>query len=88
MNRAVFILLLLLPVVAGADTLKVESFNLSYDNPDDDINARPKRREMLITHIQSVKPDILALQEALAHQLSGCPEYQTLVLPGIVQPGS
>ncbi|ALS99795.1 endonuclease/exonuclease/phosphatase family protein [Lacimicrobium alkaliphilum] len=69
MNRAVFILLLVLPVVAGADTLKVESFNLRYDNPDDGINAWPKRREMVITHIQSVKPDILTLQEALAHQL-------------------
>lgn len=69
MNSAVLILLLLLPVVAGADTLKIESFNLRYDNPDDGINAWPKRREMVITHIQSVKPDILALQEVLAHQL-------------------
>ncbi|GGD70650.1 hypothetical protein GCM10011357_27160 [Lacimicrobium alkaliphilum] len=75
-------------MVAGTDTLKVESFNLRYDNQDNVINAGLKRCEVVISHIQSVKPDILALQEALAHQFSGCSEYQALVLPGIVQPGS
>jgi endonuclease/exonuclease/phosphatase family metal-dependent hydrolase len=49
--------------------LKVESFNLRYDNPDDGINAWPKRQQLVLNHLQQTLPDVVGMQEVLAHQL-------------------
>tara|TARA_R110002167_G_scaffold335644_1_gene543000 strand:- start:7967 stop:8848 length:882 start_codon:yes stop_codon:yes gene_type:complete len=49
--------------------LKVESFNLRLDTPNDGINAWPKRQQLVLNHLQLTLPDIVGMQEVLAHQL-------------------
>lgn len=46
-----------------------ESFNLRYDNPQDGINAWPNRKLMVLTHLKTLQPDVVGMQEVLAHQL-------------------
>ena len=50
-------------------TVVAESFNLRYDTPNDGINAWPKRQHMVLTHLQTLLPDVVGMQEVLAHQL-------------------
>lgn len=53
----------------SATILKVESFNLRYDNPQDGVNAWPQRQQTVLKHIQQTQPDVVGMQEVLAHQL-------------------
>ncbi|HQV32403.1 MAG TPA: endonuclease/exonuclease/phosphatase family protein [Calditrichia bacterium] len=76
----VFVLLLL--AGCGSEpplSLRVMSFNIRFDNPDDGPNAWPQRREMASGLIREVNPDVLGLQEALLHQIEqlqdDLPEY-------------
>lgn len=49
--------------------LKVESFNLRFDNPNDGINAWPHRQQWVLKHLQQNQFDVVGMQEVLAHQL-------------------
>nr|WP_277816390.1 endonuclease/exonuclease/phosphatase family protein [Neptunicella marina] len=42
---------------------------MRYDNPDDGINAWPHRKLMVLTHLKTLQPDVVGMQEVLAHQL-------------------
>lgn len=48
--------------------LRVMSFNIRYDNPNDGQDAWPLRREMLVETIRAYNPDLLGLQEVLHTQ--------------------
>ncbi len=48
--------------------LKVMSFNIRYDNPDDGINAWAKRQSMVFSFLNDQQPDIIGFQEVLKHQ--------------------
>lgn len=76
MKRTYSYILLLLFVVTGIacsasqrEEIKVLSFNIRYDNPDDAPNDWESRKPYLIDFIQSQSPDIVGLQEVLHHQL-------------------
>jgi endonuclease/exonuclease/phosphatase family metal-dependent hydrolase len=60
--------------------IKVESFNLRYDNPDDGINAWPSRQQIVLKHFLQTQPDVVGMQEVLAHQLDwldeNLPDYR------------
>jgi endonuclease/exonuclease/phosphatase family metal-dependent hydrolase len=62
-----------------ADTFRVMSFNIRYDEPRDLDNAWPKRREMVAGTIRFYGADIAGLQEALVGQVEALegllPEY-------------
>jgi len=65
------ILLLLLPDCKrkhDADTLKVMTFNIRYDNPRDSINAWPNRASFLCRFLNDEEPDLIGMQEVLNHQ--------------------
>ena len=52
------------------DVMRVMSYNIRYDNPDDGINAWPNRSDHVAHLIGEVyRPDLVGLQEALEHQL-------------------
>ncbi len=61
------------------DQFVVMTFNLRYDNPDDGPNAWPKRTDIVAQTIQEANPDIMGVQEGLAHQIdwlaSTFPQY-------------
>lgn len=60
--------------------ITVESFNVRIDTRKDNENAWDYRKAGALAMLQSVKPDLLGLQEAQKHQLnfilSGLPEYK------------
>jgi endonuclease/exonuclease/phosphatase family metal-dependent hydrolase len=56
--------------VAPAPPLRVMSFNLRLDTPDDGPNAWPHRRDWVASLIRFHAPDALGVQEALAHMLA------------------
>jgi endonuclease/exonuclease/phosphatase family metal-dependent hydrolase len=52
-----------------SQSLKVMSYNLRLDTPDDGVNQWPKRRDKVVALITKYNPDIIGVQEALHHQL-------------------
>ena len=70
---------LLCCLMAEAQTIRVMSYNIRYDNPGDGVNAWPNRTDKVVVLIQKYNPDIIGLQEALHHQLQDLlrvlPEY-------------
>ena len=78
---AALILLLLLPDCKrkqDADTLKVMTFNIRYDNPRDSINAWPNRASFLCRCQNDQEPGPIGMQEVLNHQY----QYIDSVLTG------
>lgn len=63
---------------AAAPTVRVMSYNIRYDNPDDRPNWTERQGPML-AQIRFTAPDILGVQEALPHMLAalaqGLPGY-------------
>ena len=77
----VFCFLFFLPFCSfSSDTLRVMTFNIRYDKPDDSIYAWSQRRDMVLRVIRNHKPDIFGIQEGLENQLndlqSGLTGYQ------------
>ena len=70
-------ILLVLAVLSAAfaascsksDELKVMSYNIRLDHPNDGDNAWPNRKEATIEMINTLKPDVFGVQEALPHQV-------------------
>lgn len=56
-------------VSAQAQTLRVMTYNLRFDNPDDGVNRWSMRRQKVVDLIQQYHPEVLGVQEALHHQL-------------------
>ncbi|TFG41249.1 MAG: endonuclease/exonuclease/phosphatase family protein [Bacteroidia bacterium] len=79
-----FLIILILVLFPGCknksnvDILKVMTFNIRYDNPRDSINAWPNRASLLCRFLKDEEPDLIGMQEVLAHQY----EYIDSVLTG------
>jgi endonuclease/exonuclease/phosphatase family metal-dependent hydrolase len=69
--RFLFTILLLISVMeySNAQTLRVMTYNIRYDNPQDGVNAWPNRIDKVAGLIQKYNPDVIGVQEALHHQL-------------------
>ena len=82
LSAAGIIVLTLLIVSACTDrlgqALRVMSYNIRYDNPDDGENAWVHRRDAVASMIRFHKADVVGVQEALAHQIDDL----TARLPG------
>ncbi|GIV62268.1 MAG: endonuclease [Rhodothermaceae bacterium] len=59
----------LLTASAPAQPLRVMTFNIRYDNPQDGENAWPHRKERVASTIRFHGTDVAGLQEALRHQI-------------------
>ncbi|HEX7014673.1 MAG TPA: endonuclease/exonuclease/phosphatase family protein [Cyclobacteriaceae bacterium] len=64
------VLALTTPVFTLAQTLKIMTYNIRFDNPRDGRNAWPNRKDRLIQLVREQTPDVLGVQEALHHQLT------------------
>ena len=58
--------------------LRVLTYNIRYDNPQDGENAWEKRRDFLCGQLEFYGPDVVGVQEALHHQLM----YMNEKMPG------
>ncbi|NOX65727.1 MAG: endonuclease/exonuclease/phosphatase family protein [Chlorobi bacterium] len=56
--------------IISAQTIKVITYNIRYDNPNDGENRWDNRKEFLTDQIKFYEPDFLGTQEGLAHQIS------------------
>ena len=70
------LLMLLLPLIIRSDfinspstTLKVMTFNIRYNNPDDGENAWPVRKNYVVEMVKKNNIDILGIQEGLKDQV-------------------
>ena len=53
-----------------AQTLRILSYNIRYDNPRDGVNAWPHRQARVVSLLQKYQPDLIGLQEVLHDQLT------------------
>jgi endonuclease/exonuclease/phosphatase family metal-dependent hydrolase len=63
----IFLASLLLP--SNGQFLKLMTYNIRFDNPNDGANKWNLRKEFLAKQIQFYSPEILGIQEGLFHQL-------------------
>ena len=66
----VFPFLLLTMVVSTAQSVKVMTYNIRLDTPNDSVNQWPKRTHKVYALIKKYDPDLIGLQEVLHHQLT------------------
>lgn len=60
---------LCLPALPFAQTLKIMTYNLRYDNPNDGPDRWTLRREKLASLVRDFGPDVIGTQEGMHHQL-------------------
>jgi endonuclease/exonuclease/phosphatase family metal-dependent hydrolase len=79
MKILVLLLLQSLSILASAQSYRIMTYNIRFDNPADGPNAWENRKAKVIALLQKHNPDIIGIQEALHHQLediiASLPEY-------------
>ena len=70
-TNILFIIISLLTIATiNAQTTKVMSYNIRYDNPNDGENSWVNRKELLCSQLAFYEPDVFGIQEALPNQLN------------------
>ncbi|WP_242202161.1 endonuclease/exonuclease/phosphatase family protein [Aestuariivivens insulae] len=72
MTKKTLTIVLLCFTVLGlnAQTYKIMTYNIRYDNPNDGENQWSKRKAVLSNQILFYEPDIIGIQEGLHHQVT------------------
>jgi endonuclease/exonuclease/phosphatase family metal-dependent hydrolase len=63
-------IVLLISTLAEAQTLRIMTYNIRFDNPQDSVNAWPNRKQKVFNLLKKYDADIIGLQEALLHQIT------------------
>ena len=66
----IFSFMLLTNQLTVAQSLKAMSYNIRYDNPNDDENRWDHRKQALADLINHYEPAVLGIQEGLYHQVT------------------
>ena len=71
MKKTLFLitLFLLFSYYGNAQIIKIMTYNIRYDNPNDNENAWPNRKEYFCSQLAFYEPDIFGIQEALPNQV-------------------
>lgn len=73
---------LVLSQSAMSQSVKMMTYNLRYDTPNDGINAWPNRITKVNALLTKYDPDLIGVQEALKHQINdvikGLPQYASV----------
>ncbi|HET6541570.1 MAG TPA: endonuclease/exonuclease/phosphatase family protein, partial [Chryseolinea sp.] len=68
--RALFAFLFFMAILSSeAQPIKVMTYNIRYDTPQDSVNQWPKRADKVYALIKKYDPDLIGLQEVMHHQL-------------------
>jgi endonuclease/exonuclease/phosphatase family metal-dependent hydrolase len=71
MKKLIFFFLIIIGNALSAQTnLKLMTYNIRYDNPNDGENRWDLRKEWLANQVSFVGPDVMGIQEGLAHQVN------------------
>ena len=80
MKKALFLIVLIIPLSLIAQQINIITFNIRYATENDGINAWSNRVEMVNGLLKFHEPDIFGLQEALITQIEkiseGLPEFE------------
>lgn len=69
-TNILFIIISVLTIATiNAQTTKVMSYNIRYDNPNDGENSWVNRKELLCSQLAFYEPDVFGIQEALPNQV-------------------
>ncbi len=63
------IMMILLPMLLTAQTVKVMTYNIKYDNVNDTVNNWNDRKEGMVDLLKQQKPSFIGMQEVLFNQL-------------------
>jgi endonuclease/exonuclease/phosphatase family metal-dependent hydrolase len=63
------VIILLFTLTLQSQVVKVMTYNIRMDTPNDGENAWPNRKETLTNQILFFAPDVVGIQEGLAHQV-------------------
>jgi len=79
MKKTVFLLItfLFFSWYSTAQTLKVMTYNIRYDNPNDGENAWSNRKEFFLSQLAFYAPDVFGIQEALPNQVRDVASFFT-----------
>lgn len=69
MRKILLLFITCLAFAASAQSLKVMTYNLRYDTPNDGVNEWGKRKQKVVDLLKKYDPDILGVQEALVNQI-------------------
>ncbi|MDL5046790.1 endonuclease/exonuclease/phosphatase family protein [Oscillatoria amoena NRMC-F 0135] len=69
MRKLITVSVLMICQMVCAQSVRVMTYNIRFDNPDDGVNAWPNRIQKVVALIQKHNPDIIGMQEALHHQV-------------------
>ncbi|MGE0770851.1 MAG: endonuclease/exonuclease/phosphatase family protein [Cyclobacteriaceae bacterium] len=76
---SLLIAVLLIGQMLAAQSIRVMTYNIRFDNPGDGVNQWSNRKEKVVALIKKYDPDLIGIQEALLHQLNDiislAPEY-------------
>jgi mRNA deadenylase 3'-5' endonuclease subunit Ccr4 len=68
--RPLFAFLFFMAILSSeAQPIKVMTYNIRYDTPQDSVNQWPKRADKVYALIKKYDPDLIGLQEVMHHQL-------------------
>jgi endonuclease/exonuclease/phosphatase family metal-dependent hydrolase len=70
MRTLIAVVLVVVSLSGTCQSLRVMTYNIRFDNPADGVNQWDQRKEKVFALIKKYDPDVLGVQEALAHQLS------------------
>lgn len=72
MSKLFFLLLMSLGILTDVfgQSIKVITYNIRYDNPNDGVNRWDNRKDFLTNQIKFNEPDFMGIQEGLMHQVS------------------
>lgn len=72
MKKLVFFIIFILfsNGIANGQNLKMMTYNVRYDNPNDGENAWQNRKEFICSQLSFYEPDVFGIQEALPNQVS------------------
>jgi endonuclease/exonuclease/phosphatase family metal-dependent hydrolase len=89
-TNILFIIISVLTIATiNAQTTKVMSYNIRYDNPNDGENAWVNRKELLCSQLAFYEPDIFGIQEALPNQVTDISKALTkFAFVGIARDGN
>lgn len=68
-KNAVCFLLVIISISSSGQELKVMTYNIRYNNPNDGINSWPNRKASVFRLIKKQNPDVFCVQEALHDQM-------------------
>jgi endonuclease/exonuclease/phosphatase family metal-dependent hydrolase len=85
MRRGLFLVFVLAGIACfGQGTaIKVMTYNIRFDNPDDGVNQWSQRKQKVFDLLRTYNPDILGLQEALTHQIEDITAANGYIFVGV-----